>query len=102
MHRLAVAMRDPHVGRRISARDFAQWMWAEEIEPFGEKREDYRAAQIVAMIYNMAVAAEDRKPVEEFLLQFSPKDEALKPRQSVKDQIMILNILAAMSVGQEA
>lgn len=85
-------MRDPFIGQRLTARHFAELMWSEEVEPFGEKREDYRTAQVVQMLHNMNVAPNDRKPVEEFLLSFAP---AVEQKQSVDEQIMVLNILAA-------
>ncbi len=84
-------MRDPFIGR-ISARRFAQWMWYEQVEPFGELRADYRAAQVAAMVHNVAVGHEHQKPVEKFLLKFDGKTAKKQP---VAEQIMILNIMAA-------
>lgn len=75
------------------------WEHYARLEPFGELRDDYRAASIREMIFNMAVEKKDRKPIEDFLLRY---DEDAKPRrkkQSVEQQIMFLNILAATSGG---
>lgn len=91
-YRLCLAMHDPNLLRRLSTRDFQQWMLYEQVEPFGELRADFRSAQVVAMIHNVAVAQKDQKPVGDFLLKFEEKKEQ---RQSVEEQAMILNIIAA-------
>lgn len=71
--RYCLAMSDPHALRRLSAKEFQQWMWYEEVEPFGQLREDFRAAQIVAMIHNTAVDKDHQKATNEFLLKFAEK-----------------------------
>jgi hypothetical protein len=73
----------------MSARRFAQWMWYEQVEPFGELRADYRAAQVVATVRNVAVTSEHQKTVEECLLKFE-----VAKKQPVAEQILALNILA--------
>jgi hypothetical protein len=67
----------------------------ERIEPFGELRADYRAAQIVTMVHNVAVSVEHQKTVEDFLLKFGAKAK----KQTVAEQIMILNVMAAAFSG---
>ena len=78
----------------MSARRFAEWMWYEQVEPFGELRADYRSAQVVSMIHNVAVKPEHQKTVEAFLLKFDAKK-----KQSVAEQVLILNVLAATFGG---
>ncbi len=85
---------------RLPAKQFARLMWYEEVEPFGELRADWRSAQIVAMIHNVAVKPEYQKTVDDFLLTFSgsrPKKE--KKKQSVREQIEIMTILAHALAG---
>ena len=87
----------------MSARRFAEWMWYEQVEPFGELRADYHAAQIVTMVHNVAVASEHQKQVEAFLLKFgsqkSGSQKSEPKRQSVAEQVMILNVMAAAFGG---
>jgi hypothetical protein len=61
---------------RRRTRDLQQlWNWIEyeKVEPFGQLRDDYHAAQVVSMIYNTAVSKEHQKDVETFLLKFGEK-----------------------------
>lgn len=76
-----------------------RWMEFEQLEPFGELRADYRTAQIVAMIHNVAVTPKDQKSIEEFLLKFG---ENRGKKQSVAEQVMILNAMAAAFSAPEA
>jgi hypothetical protein len=66
--------------RAMSAKQFRDWETYAQIEPFGEMRQDYRIASVVAMIFNMAVKSEDRKPIKEFLLPFG--EDVEKSRQT--------------------
>lgn len=77
--------------RRITAKQFRQWEVYNELEPFGEFRDDVRAAQITAMIFNMAVAVKDRKPLTEFLLPWDKvlEQEAAPKRQTPEQQLQI-------------
>lgn len=93
--RLCLAMRDPHLLRRLTAKQFQRWMLYERIEPFGELREDYRAAQVVAMIHNVAVKPEHQKSIEDLLLRFTESSSGSGHKQTVEEQAMILNIIAA-------
>jgi hypothetical protein len=79
--------------RRITARQFAEWRVALRQCMFGERRQDYRAAQMVAMLHNVNVKKEHQKSIEYFLLKFDGEPETRK-RQSVKEQIMALNIMS--------
>lgn len=75
---------------------FYKWWLRNKIEPIGELRADYRAAQIVAMVHNSPREAKYQKAVGDFLLKFGARDER---KQSVKEQIMILNVLASTLAG---
>lgn len=91
--------------RRMSAKQFARWVWYEQVEPFGELRADWRTAQITSMIHNTVVKTENQKSIKDFLLEFRPSTEssnAAPPvrKQTVEEQVEILNILArAFSVA---
>lgn len=54
---------------RMSAAEFAAWMRYANLEPFGERRADARAA-LVAMIVNNRMRGENEqgRPFEDFLL----------------------------------
>lgn len=54
------------LGRRMSSREVSEWEAYEAIEPFGERRADYRAASICQVIA-LANGAKDVK-LEDFLL----------------------------------
>lgn len=74
--------------RRISARQMTEWMAFEQIDPFGEKRADYRAASIVQIIANVNRDTKKRpKPykIEEFLLKFE-RDARAPKRQTPQEQ----------------
>jgi hypothetical protein len=94
-------MRDPDALRRVSAKRFQEWYWYEQIEPFGELREDFRAALVAMHIANTGYDLKKRgKPydIEDFLLKFSEVRSQPKPeqKQATEEQIRILNILTMM------
>lgn len=60
--------------RSITARQFVEWEAYARMEPFNELREDYRAASIAQMVFNMAVAVKDRKDIDAFLLKFGERE----------------------------
>lgn len=77
----------------VKSAEFQQlqrWLWYEAVEPFGELREDWRTAKLEAMAHNIAVSEENQRDPIHFLLKF--QDD--RPKQTVDEQIMILNILA--------
>lgn len=77
-------------------------MWYEQVEPFGELRADYRAAQIVANASNIGFDTQKRGrfTVEECLLSFVPRDEvqpvAESAQQSPEEMAQMLNLLVAI------
>ena len=81
----------------MSPRQFVAWQIYEEIEKFGERRADYRAAQVVAMLHNLAVDGKHQKAVEAFLLKFENRKPVKK--MSVKDQIALAIITAQALAG---
>lgn len=87
----------------MSAKKFARWMWLDEVEPFGSLRDDYRTAQTVAMVHNVAVKSEHQKRPSHFLLKFVQTDavRSAEPakKQTVEEQIRILTIIAHAFAG---
>ena len=69
--------------RELTARQLLEWRAYDTIEPLGDDREDLRAASIREMVFNMAVAGKDRRPLNDFLLEWEPEDpeEAEKRKQ---------------------
>lgn len=87
------------LARSLTAKQLLEWEAYADLEPFDEGREDYRAASIVAMIFNMAVAVKDRRPIADFLLKFEDDKEASEKRrpQTFEEQIAIAKIMVAAS-----
>jgi hypothetical protein len=85
--------------RAMSAKHFRDWEAYAQIEPFDEMRQDYRIASVVAMIFNMAVKAGDRKPIKEFLLQFG---EEAKPTQKTSEQMERIAMWIAIANSVDA
>lgn len=83
------------LARKLTAKQFLGWEAYASLEPFGERRADYRTAQILRMLLLVNTAAEDRNKVpslEDLLLAFEEK----KPKvpQSFQEQIAIAKIMA--------
>lgn len=60
--------------RGLTAKQLIEWRAYDAIEPLGDDRDDYRAASIREMVFNMAVASKDRRPLKDFLLEWEPED----------------------------
>jgi hypothetical protein len=60
----------------ISSQELTEWMALASIEPFGEEREDWRAASIAAAVAN-AFQTHDTGPrkISDFLLRFEDAGE---------------------------
>jgi hypothetical protein len=94
--------------RRLSARQFRRWMLYEQVEPFGQLREDYRAAMVASHVANTGYDTSKRGPfkIEDFLLKFGSEERALAAgkvaaKQSPEEQASILNMLAVLFGGLE-
>lgn len=70
--------------RSITAKQFSEWIAYAALEPFDERRQDYRIASIVQMIFNMAVDVKNRKTIEEFVLPFGEQEEKIKPPEQLE------------------
>lgn len=82
--------------RKTSARQFFEWQYFAEVEPFTFNRElraDYRTASIVQMIANVNRGKRKAYSLDEFLLKF---DDAKPPtKKSWKDMQKIAYMIAA-------
>lgn len=88
--------------REISLAQFLEWMAYAELEPFGERREDYRAASVVQAIWNSARWEHSSKqhpyqeiPIESFRLKFGEEDAPPKPKQTWQEQLAIAKLWVA-------
>lgn len=73
----------------------------DEIEPLTERRQDWRNAHIVQMLYNTMGRGERDKarPLKDFILHFDGEEgDVKKPvrTQSLTQQAQMLHVLAAM------
>lgn len=86
----------------LSAKQFLGWETYFNLEPRGEERADYRSAQIVGMIFNMAVDIKNRKPFTDWLLKFEAENKKQPtPSQVAQKQFELLNILARVHNAEQ-
>lgn len=78
--------------RTLTGMQLMEHMAYAELEPFGEIRADYRAAQVSQMVFNMAVESKHRKPMKDFVLPTGDNEEAPRPKQ---DHLAMMKVLAA-------
>jgi hypothetical protein len=97
--RFCLAMRDPNALHRVTAKTFQRWMWYEQVEPFGELRDDYRAAQIVTMVHN--TTQKQQKKIEDFLLKFGEQKKRAKQTPEEEARAIKLFITALTGVAIE-
>lgn len=83
------------LARSLTAKQFIDWEFFEQLEPFGDLRADYHAAQIATMIANVN-RGKDQKPykIEDFLIKFEEKK-----KQSPKEQLAIAYSIARMQAA---
>jgi hypothetical protein len=80
--------------RRLTAKQFREWEHYASLEPFSEERDDYRAASIREMVYNMAVQSKDRKPLRDFVLPFGePKPKQWPTWQEMQAKARIIALM---------
>ncbi|MCR4301789.1 MAG: DUF4035 domain-containing protein [Sulfuricaulis sp.] len=100
-HELALATGRVDVGgmlRGLTAKQFMAWVSYMRLHPIGERRADYRAASVCAVIANVN-RGKDQKPftVEDFLLKFG--EEAPERKQTWQEkQAVARAIVMAYSV----
>lgn len=74
--------------RRVSSREFAEWLAYERLEPFGPERDDLRAALVAAVIANVnRDPKKRRKPYE--VSDFMPKfDRGPEPERKSDGELL--------------
>ncbi len=87
--------------RELTAKQFRDWEVYATLEPFDEKRSDFRAAQIVQMLYNVNRGKNVKAiTLEECLLQFELPERP--QNQSRSDKIAVIRtIVQAFNAGQQ-
>ncbi len=87
--------------RELTAKQFRDWEVYAALEPFDEKRSDFRAAQIVQMLYNVNRGKNVKAiTLEECLLQFELPERP--QNQSRSDKIAVIRtIVQAFNAGQQ-
>jgi hypothetical protein len=80
--------------REMTAQELLEWQVLERLDPYGQLREDYRTAQVCAVLANVN-RGKTTPPyrVEDFLLDFTPP-EAPPAAETVEG---MLAVLVAMS-----
>ena len=93
------------IARGMTAKQFIEWGLYARMEPMGERRADIRAASIAQMVFNMAVAGKDRKPLGHFLLKFEDdavvEEKKSQPWQEKKAIAMTIVMAYAKARGGE-
>lgn len=69
--------------RELTAKQLLEWRAYDELDPFGEERDDYRAASIREMVFNMSgKESKNARPMKDFLIPWEPESpEEAKERQ---------------------
>ena len=71
---------------RLTQRELIAWRILEEVDPWGEKRDDWRTAMLASIMVNLQLPADKKLKVSDFLLSFSPTSQPpteLSPDESV-------------------
>lgn len=69
----------------MSSREFVEWMAFYTLEPFGEERDDLRAAVVAKTIVDVNTAKGRRAKLEDFMPHFDPPVE-----QDVGDMLQVV------------
>lgn len=78
--------------RRLPAKQFRLWEMYDEIEPLSDRRDDYRIASVVQMLYNINRGPKQKAlPLKEFLLKF--EGEEPKKSQSVQEKLNVMTVI---------
>ena len=81
--------------RELTFKQFLELREYDRISPIGDRRGDWQAAAICALLANLAATrghSRKRFKVKDFLLEFG--DEKIAPRQTWQEQKMIAQMVA--------
>lgn len=91
--RLGIANVDA-MARSLTAKQLLEWEAYEDLEPFGELRQDYRIASIVTMLANINRGKGKKAyTLEDFVVKFGEQE---KKKQTWKEQANIMKLYARM------
>lgn len=85
----------------MSWREFLEWREFYALAPFGEERDDIRAASIVQALVSMQRNVETQPrwyPLTEFLLKFGDAPRVEAPLQDWREQMAIGKLISMGSV----
>lgn len=86
--------------RSLTAKQFYEWWCYAELDPFGERRQDYRVASILQMLYNIHRSSKQpAASIEDMLLPFGEQEErpAPPPKQSWQQQLAIARMMVEVT-----
>lgn len=78
----------------LTATQILEWQVYDELDPFGEERADYRSAQIVQALWNIARDATKHPngwSIEEFVLAFGDTPRLAKVPQSLETMELLID-----------
>jgi hypothetical protein len=87
---------------RISAAEFTSWAALEDLDPWGQARDDYRFALLTAVVANSAGSLKKNKQpwsVEDFLLRFV-EQRVVPPKPQTADQIEAMLALSVRATNK--
>lgn len=96
---LALGMSVKEAQKRISAREFAEWMAYDRLDPIGRERDDWRAAAIMTVLANIN-RPKNRRPYT--LKDFWPNWERAAGTDEPDEDALARKIMATMQALQAA
>jgi len=81
--------------RSLTAKQFMEWEYYAQLEPFNELRQDYRVASILQMLANVNRGPNDKPySLADFLLNFGEQEPKSNQTQSRDQQISVIKAIA--------
>lgn len=87
--------------QNLTAKQLQEWAIYAGMEPFDERRDDYRTASIEVMIANVHRDPKDKPyKISDFLLRFGD-DQKPERKQTWQEQVAFLNLIAKVYSKEE-
>lgn len=87
---------------RMSERELQEWQLLEQLEPFGEVKEDYRAASICLTLYNVNRTKDSKElSVEDFMVKFERSDQESDDEDTPDNAFMALAEMLGATVKRD-
>lgn len=97
-----------YILKQMPNAEFVDWIAYSRIEPFGERRADWRAAQLSVVtieaargIMQMLAGKKAKRPKPLKMADFLLKFEKPKPRQTWQNQLQMVEMLNSMFGGKD-